>query len=83
MGGDEFAIFLPETNQQAAEIVVRKLKSTLQKVMQDKDFPVSFSLGAISFDKPPASVDEILRQADRLMYTVKNQGKNDYIVSQG
>ncbi len=80
MGGDEFALLLPESNKQDAERVIHKIRSILQVEMQDDGLTASFSLGAISFAAPPVSVDEMLRQADALMYTVKAQGKNDFLV---
>ncbi len=33
-------------------------------------------MGAITFLESPESVDNMLEQADRLMYQVKNSGKN-------
>jgi diguanylate cyclase (GGDEF)-like protein len=83
LGGDEFALLLPETDQQAAECVVRKIRTHLQAIMQLKEFQVTFSLGAICFTVPPASIDKMLAQADALMYTVKTQGKNNFIVTSG
>jgi diguanylate cyclase (GGDEF)-like protein len=80
MGGDEFALLLPEANKEDAENVIRKIQSTLRAGMRDDELRASFSLGAISFAVPPISVDEMLRQADALMYTVKAQGKNNFLV---
>jgi diguanylate cyclase (GGDEF)-like protein len=83
MGGDEFAIFLPETDTQAVEAVVAKIRLNLKLAMQGREYPVTFSLGAISFGQAPGSVDDILRQADLLMYTVKAAGKDSYMVVRG
>jgi PleD family two-component response regulator len=38
---------------------------------------MSFSMGLVLFKKHPGSVDEMIKRADDLMYTVKNSGKND------
>ena len=47
-----------------------------QEAMQAKGWTVTSSIGAVTFDTAPASVDEMIRQADGLMYAVKKTGKN-------
>jgi len=46
--------------------------------MQKNKWPATFSIGAVTFINPPASLDEIIEKADRLMYFVKNNGKNRF-----
>jgi diguanylate cyclase (GGDEF)-like protein len=77
VGGDEFAILLPEVNEEAAKIVIPKMQRRLLDEIWLNDWPVTFSIGVITFLQPPKSVDEVLRIADKLMYTVKNEGKNN------
>jgi diguanylate cyclase (GGDEF)-like protein/PAS domain S-box-containing protein len=76
LGGDEFAVLLPETNAQAAEVLLQKLSSVLADTMRAKQWPVTFSMGAAAFLDNPASVEEMIRTADELMYSVKKSGKN-------
>jgi diguanylate cyclase (GGDEF)-like protein len=76
VGGDEFVILLPETGPGPAQVVSRKLQERLLGVVQQNEWPVTFSIGAITFISPPATVDEMLRLADRLMYSAKKSGKN-------
>lgn len=76
LGGDEFAILMPETGTGAAEIVMRRVRRNLLEVARQNDWPVSFSLGVVTWDFPPANVDEMLRAADGLMYVAKRNGKN-------
>ncbi|WP_242051456.1 GGDEF domain-containing protein [Nostoc sp. FACHB-280] len=76
LGGDEFAILLPRTGYDASEIVLQRLHRTLSSVMQAENWPVTLSIGAITFIKPPASVTEMLERADNLMYGAKKRGKN-------
>jgi diguanylate cyclase (GGDEF)-like protein len=76
LGGDEFALLLPETTAQAAEALLQKLGSVLMDTMQAKQWPVTFSMGAAAFLDNPASVEEMIRTADELMYSVKKSGKN-------
>lgn len=74
LGGDEFALLLPESGPEAAENVIHKAMNSLKKVMKD-DWPVTFSIGMVTYIKPPATVDELLKKADDLMYSVKIAGK--------
>jgi len=39
--------------------------------------PVGFSVGAVTFTRPPATPRHLLSLPDRLMYEVKALGKND------
>lgn len=47
------------------------------KSVQENHYPVSFSIGVITFLALPVSLDQMLDQADQLMYEVKNSGKNN------
>jgi len=80
MGGDEFAILLPETDAASAESVLTKLQEALLQTMKQNAWNVTFSIGAASFPNPPASLEEMIRVADEAMYASKAQGKNDVSV---
>jgi diguanylate cyclase (GGDEF)-like protein len=75
LGGDEFALLLPETGDAAAHVVLAKLRGALAEAMQSHLWPVTFSMGAIVCETPPASFEELVREADELMYSVKKSGK--------
>ena len=77
LGGDEFAVLLPEAGQVAARDVVQKIQSRLAAEMQANEWPVSFSIGVLTCQDPPRSVNNLLKYADDLMYAVKRAGKND------
>jgi diguanylate cyclase (GGDEF)-like protein len=76
LGGDEFVVLLPETGGEAADIVVRKLRDDLGSVVRKGQWPATVSIGAITFEKPPLSVEEMMKMADGLMYSAKKGGKN-------
>jgi diguanylate cyclase (GGDEF)-like protein len=76
LGGDEFAILLLETDQVLAPIVVSRLQKAILNQMQQNQWSVTLSIGVLTYLKPPHSVDEMIRSADRLMYTVKSTSKN-------
>src|SRR3954466_2896713 len=75
LGGDEFAILMPETDSEASKAAIRKVESKL-KESAAKQWPVTFSVGVMTFDAVPDSAEEMIRLADELMYSVKQSGKN-------
>jgi len=76
LGGDEFAILLTETGSESAQAVFRKLQKDLLEAMQENKWPVTFSMGAVTFMRPPIDVEEMIKKADELMYMAKKSGKN-------
>jgi diguanylate cyclase (GGDEF)-like protein len=76
MGGDEFAIVLPETDQMASLPILQRLQAELRGMMKTDQRRVTFSIGAVTFRTPPESVDEMIRIADQEMYQAKNEGKD-------
>ena len=40
------------------------------------DWPVTFSIGVVTFLEPPESVAEMIREADNAMYAVKRASKD-------
>jgi diguanylate cyclase (GGDEF)-like protein len=75
MGGDEFAILLAHTEEESAKEALFRLSSLLSSLARDKQWPVTFSIGAVTFIRPPSSVDEMIRAADDLMYAARQSGK--------
>jgi len=76
LGGDEFCVLLPHTDQEGARIVLEKVKDALLKVMRASGWPVTFSMGVVTFPQAGKSAEEMLNAADNTMYSAKAQGKN-------
>jgi diguanylate cyclase (GGDEF)-like protein len=71
IGGDEFAILLPGTEEKEGEALVEKLQ---QLVDINNQFypgpPLSFSIG-IASSQPGERLESVVRRADMLMYEAK------------
>lgn len=76
LGGDEFVILMPATDVCAAEIALTRLKGVIQERMIARHWPVTLSIGAVSFYEVPTSTDHAISLADHTMYAVKQQGKD-------
>ncbi len=80
IGGDEFAVLLPETPLVAeAEAVARRLLEALGApiMVESRELVVPASIGvALAAPGESPAVDELLRRADVAMYHAKAQGKN-------
>ena len=83
MGGDEFAIVLPDIVDAAAcDAVARKLLRELNRpiVVEGQTFGVSASIGAVA-GSADDSYDTLLKRADVAMYDAKRSGRNTYAVA--
>lgn len=77
VGGDEFAILLPEADADTARAAISKMQQKLMEEMLSNKWPVTFSIGVITLNAPQLTVDEIIGMADKTMYSVKNYGKDN------
>ncbi|MEX0702024.1 MAG: GGDEF domain-containing protein [Planctomycetales bacterium] len=76
MGGDEFALLLPETGGEAARAAVARIHAALRIASPGDDRPITCSIGCATFAKIGPSAAEMLRAADEAMYVAKRAGKD-------
>jgi len=69
MGGDEFAVVLPETEREGAEALLTRLHERLGEL--EKRYGTGLSVGLAAFDVAPESCEQALASADVAMYAVK------------
>lgn len=79
MGGEEFAIVLPDVTAAQAGEIAERIRSACEgcRVLADDGFqvPVTVSIGLVQAGDAD-SLDDLLKQADRAMYLAKAQGRN-------
>jgi len=76
VGGDEFAVLFPGLDEAT---VAQLLEATRSAVLADTEVAasgVSASIGAVIHQHGPIPLDDLIRQADALMYRVKHDGRN-------
>lgn len=73
IGGDEFSVLLPNTNEEQAIITSKKILSLFQKSINidGVDLSVSSSIGIAVYPHHGNDVDTLLRHADVAMYVAK------------
>jgi len=81
LGGEEFGILLPETDDQEAAAAAERLRRAVAE-LEIADLPgleVRLSLGVASVGDAaprPEAADDLLAAADRALYRAKDQGRN-------
>ena len=78
LGGEEFAVLLPETNLEGATILAERLRQQVAELrlsVPGGQSPVTASFG-IAASPPARSADALLEAADAALYRAKRAGKN-------
>ena len=81
VGGDEFAMLLPQTNAAQATAVADDFVKSLDKqaaMLANQSIHITASVGLASFDGISAA--EVMARADVAMYGAKQAGRNCFIV---
>ncbi len=85
-GGDEFVILLPQTSKEAALIVARRLLEVMRlsefMATEGLKLNVRCSMGLATYPEDAKSAHEIIRQADEMMYSVKNTTRDNIAIAQ-
>lgn len=76
VGGDEFAVIFPGTDEQGASAVFSRIQQIFEKAGEKFEWATTFSAGIVAYHNPPDSVDDMIKKADALMYGAKRKGKN-------
>lgn len=78
-GGEEFIIYLDNTNTQSALLVAERLRKTIEdsviELEDNQKIKFTVSIGVISSEKTD-SLEILLKQADEAMYLAKHNGRN-------
>jgi diguanylate cyclase (GGDEF)-like protein len=79
IGGEEFALLLPQTTPEDAERLVERLRAGVaasRASVGDHSLEITVSIGLTSSSHGLLDVNGILRVADEALYAAKRQGKN-------
>lgn len=79
LGGEEFAILLPETDQTQAWVLAERIREKVAGEVltaQGVEFSLTISVGIAAATAGMSSVEALLRAADRALYQAKFDGRN-------
>lgn len=80
LGGEEFAVVLPQTDRERALEVAERLRQTIADavVPLEQGLPLRFtvSIGVTTLAGTSTNIDTLLSQADEALYQAKNAGRN-------
>ncbi|HPZ76580.1 MAG TPA: diguanylate cyclase [Thermosynergistes sp.] len=70
IGGDEFAVLLPKTNNETARNIVRRIEDALEN-LSFGPITVSASFGVATKEDPSQGIEVVFSEAEKEMYRVK------------
>jgi diguanylate cyclase (GGDEF)-like protein/PAS domain S-box-containing protein len=74
IGGEEFAILLPQTDAGEAYNVAERLRIAIEEAMLQPKFTASF--GVVAAGKGSTEIDTLLNHSDGALYEAKGSGRN-------
>jgi diguanylate cyclase (GGDEF)-like protein len=75
IGGEEFMLLLPDTQEAAAAVVAEQLRASVAEspLLDDRQLTVSIGVGEL---QPGESLDAWMKHADDALYAAKKAGRN-------
>lgn len=84
LGGEEFAILLPNTPELEAELLAERIRHAVESSPADyqgQALPITISIGISSYRPNDQDLDQVIQRADKALYEAKNQGRNRCVVA--
>ena len=76
IGGEEFALLLPETDERGAFLVAERLRRAVHRAFGEAPVPLTISFGVATYPEHGDEADLLLRAADQALYAAKDLGKD-------
>jgi len=79
IGGDEFVLLLPETDEELAYNLAERMRSEIEHQtlkVHGHQFSVTVSFGISQFRQNDTDIEIVTKRADKALYQIKQSGKN-------
>ena len=76
IGGEEFAILLPDTDEQGAYLAAERLRAAVQRACANQPGSLTISVGVATFPQHGREGDSLMRAADAAVYMAKQLGRD-------
>jgi diguanylate cyclase (GGDEF)-like protein len=79
IGGEEFAVMLPETDFAQSLIVAERIRQSVEShhiTINNDNITLTVSIGVASATASMSGVDALMRASDQALYEAKSQGRN-------
>ena len=79
LGGEEFAVLLPDAPQDVAEMLAERIRSTVESLrvsIGDTTLLCTISLGVAEAQLGDETLEALMNRADRALYRAKAEGRN-------
>ncbi len=76
LGGEEFAIIIPEESLEGAMRTAERLRLRVEEDFATTDYKLTVSIGVTELDIQDSTIGDLLRRADNMMYKAKHHGRN-------
>jgi diguanylate cyclase (GGDEF)-like protein len=84
-GGEEFAVILPHTEKDKVMPMLNSVRESIRQIRFSADngetFQISLSGGAVCLSESINTLDTMVQEADKALYTAKHKGRNQIIMA--
>lgn len=81
MGGEEFALIVPASGEEAARVLAERLRAELRRAFADDPVPLTVSFGVAGCPGSATTPGALLEAADRALYRAKEAGRDRSVVA--
>ncbi|WP_162299681.1 GGDEF domain-containing protein [Marinospirillum perlucidum] len=76
MGGEEFAVILPDSDLSSAYALAERIREATQALCLPHQVKLTASFGASTAQQPDETFEQLFSRTDKLLYQAKTQGRN-------
>jgi diguanylate cyclase (GGDEF)-like protein/putative nucleotidyltransferase with HDIG domain len=76
VGGEEFALILPDSGAEGAFVLAERLRCTLADEFAEDSVAITISFGLATYPEHGETAASLLRAADEALYAAKDSGRN-------